>query len=141
MNLELLRVYALSFFGTRYFFGGDDPVGGFDCSGFVSELLRAAGVVPYNFRTNAQGIYAALKATAPSCEPQLGAIAFYGRTPGEIIHIAFCLDGYSMVEAGGGRADTVTDAKAITDNAFVRIRPTRFRKDFLFCVMPKYPAK
>lgn len=139
MDLELLKTYALSFVGVRYTYGGDDPVSGFDCSGFVSELLRASGVEPYNFRTTAQEIYSQLHERSVPCSPQLGALSFYGKSNVAIDHVGFCLDSYSMVEAGGGTAETKTTEIASLKNAFVRLRPVRFRKDYLFTVMPKYP--
>lgn len=138
MNLDLLKAYALSFLATPYFWGGDDPMSGFDCSGFVSELLRASGVVPHNFRTNAQGLFNFLKSKASATQPQLGAIAFFGKSVNEISHVGFCLDGVTMIEAGGGGSSTTDEAAASIQNAFVRLRPTRFRKDFLFAVMPIY---
>ncbi len=138
MNLELLKVYALSFIGTPYNFGGDDPMSGFDCSGLTCELLRAASLVPYNFRTNAQGLFNLLKPIATVSAPALGAIAFFGKGPNEIVHVAFCLDAETMIEAGGGDSTTASEAIASKQNAFVRLRPTRFRRDFLFTIMPKY---
>jgi lipoprotein Spr len=138
MNLELLKLYALSLIGTPYFFGGDDPMSGFDCSGLVSEMLRAAGLVPYNFRTNAQGLFNEFKSKATPTLPALGAIAFFGKSVSEITHVAFCLDSFTMVEAGGGDSSTTTDAVASKQNAFVRLRPVKFRKDFLLTIMPNY---
>lgn len=140
MNLELLKVYALSFIGTGYYWGGDDPLSGFDCSGFVSELLRASGVVPHNFRTNAQGLFTMLKSKAMPTQPCLGAVAFFGKSVNEISHVGFCLDSVTMIEAGGGNSATIGEEVASMQNAFVRLRPTRFRKDFLFAVMPQYPV-
>lgn len=140
MNLELLREYAMRLIGTPYFFGGDDTMSGFDCSGFVSELLRASGLESYTFRTNAQGILNALKSRGNIMPAQLGALAFYGKSPIDVDHIAFCIDEYSMIEAGGGDGTTLNLVTAIRQNAFVRIRPVRFRRDFLFTLMPEYPV-
>ena len=36
---------ALSYRGTPYVWGGDDP-SGFDCSGFVLECLKSVGLLP-----------------------------------------------------------------------------------------------
>lgn len=138
MNLELLKAYALCFVGTKYFFGGDDPVSGFDCSGLVSEMMRAAGVVPFNYHANAQGLYQLLKPLSSPCQPKLGAVVFFGKSFEEITHIGFCVDEHSMVEAGGGDHNTVSSDVASRQNAFVRVRPARFRKDFLGAVMPPY---
>ncbi len=142
MNLSLLKQYAISLIGIKYFFGGDDAVSGFDCSGLVSELMRAAGLVPYNYRENAQGIHDFLKATgAHTLGPVTGSIAFYGKSSTEIHHIGFCLDSNTMVEAGGGDSTTKNDQVAIQQNAFVRMRPIKFRKDFLFALWPNYPTQ
>lgn len=139
MDLQLLKTYALSFIGRPYFFGGDDPLSGFDCSGFACELLRATGIMPYSYRTNAQGVYEFIKqAPGVLTYPDLGAFSFYGKNLKEIHHVGFCLDKFTMVEAGGGDASTVSGEIAIQKNAFVRLRPIRFRKDFLITSMPKY---
>lgn len=138
MNLELLKAYAISLFGYVYHFGGDDPLSGFDCSGLACEFLRAAGVVPYNYRTNAQGLFELLKSKGIPCMPCKGALSFYGKSINEITHVGFCLDDVSMIEAGGGTAETINDEVASAHNAFVRMRPIRYRKDFLLTVMPPY---
>jgi cell wall-associated NlpC family hydrolase len=134
MDLQLLKIYALSLVGTRYFYGGDDPISGFDCSGLACELMRAAGVVPWNFRSNAQGLFAAVKGVMGPTQPCLGALAFYGKSLSDIDHVAFCLDETTMIEAGGGDATTLTPEVASRQNAFVRLRPIRFRKDFLCAI-------
>jgi hypothetical protein len=79
-----------------------------------------------------------LKPIAHACPPSLGAIAFFGKSPTQITHVAFCVDTVTMVEAGGGDSSTIGNEVASMQNAFVRLRPTRFRKDFLFSVMPLY---
>ncbi len=138
MKKKILHKYAMTFIGTRYFYTGDDPISGFDCSGFVCELLRACGLVPYKFRTNAQGIYEHLKASSKSCLPEFGALMFFGKSATEISHIGFCLDSDTMIEAGGGDSETISEAVASDRNAFVRLRPVGFRKDLLFTILPNY---
>ncbi len=141
MDTQLLKTYALSFLGKPYFYGGDDPISGFDCSGLVSELMRAAGLVPWNWRSNAQGIYDALNGNGmrgnPTC---LGALVFFGPSEKSINHVGFCVDSHTMVEAGGGDSNTTTGAKASQTNAFVRLRPIRFRRDLVAVIVPEYPA-
>lgn len=144
MNLELLKLYALSMLGTRYTYGthasgGDDPIHGFDCSGFGSEIARAAGLVPWNYRSNAQGLYDRLSKGA-LMGARLGAFSFYGRSLKEISHVGFCLDSQTMIEAGGGDSSTITEEVAAQKNAFVRMRPILYRKDFLCTVFPGYPG-
>ena len=140
----MLIRYAMTFIGTRYLFGtapsgGDDPGAGFDCSGFASELLRAAGVLKYRDRLNAQGIYAHLRTGGEICEPRAGAFSFYGKSATEISHVGFCIAPGYMIEAGGGDETTLDTTTAARQNAFTRIRPVRFRRDFVACVMPAYP--
>lgn len=144
MDLALLKSYVISLIGTPYFYGGDDPISGFDCSGLASEILRASGLCAWNWRGNAQAIHDLLssksmlmKGTTPQVQ-QLGAFAFYGVNAANIDHVTFCLDGTTMVEAGGGDHTTVTKDIASRQNAFVRLRPIRFRKDFLCAIMPLY---
>lgn len=140
MDLQLLKTYALSLIGTPYFYGGDDPISGIDCSGLASELLRAAGLVAYNWRGNAQQIYDLLCDVHPSSGPMpgLGAFAFFGKDGRSIVHVGFCLDHVTMIESGGGDHTTKTIEIASRQNAFVRLRPIRFRKDFFCCVTPLY---
>lgn len=137
--MNLLRDYALSFVGTEYHYSGDDPLGGFDCSGFVQELLKSAGVVSHNTsKMNAQMLFDLLEPNSVQNAWALGSIAFFGESLKKISHIGFCLDAYRMIEAGGGDSDTVTHDVAIKRNAFVRIRPIKYRKDFLLVMKPSY---
>lgn len=140
MDINLLKVYVMAFLGKPYFYGGDDPVSGFDCSGFVSEILRASGVAPWNYRDNAQGIFNLLHLKYKPCLPQLGAIIFFGKAPGFISHVGFCINEFVMIEAGGGTSETVTNDAAIKRNAFVRLRPINYRKDVVEILWPSYPA-
>lgn len=139
MDPSILRAYALSMIGKPYFWSGDDPVSGFDCSGLVSELLRAAGVVPNSYRDTAQGLYTKFSADGDVNRWAFGSLAFYGKDWNSITHVGFALDSYCMIEAGGGNSETTTEATASTRNAFVRIRAIKYRKDFLGVVRPRYP--
>lgn len=135
--MELLRTYALSFIGTRYRWGGDDPIQGFDCSGFVQELLASAGMDPPGDQT-AQGLFNHFEITGTWDSYTLGALAFYGESVTKITHVAMLLDQYRVIEAGGGGSRTNTIDDAATQNAFVRIRPIRRRCDLVAVVKPRY---
>jgi cell wall-associated NlpC family hydrolase len=129
----------MSFVGRPYRWGGDNPLSGFDCSGLVCELLHSAGVITEDM--NAMGLYSFLRDRAKWGSYGLGAIAFYGKPDGGITHVGFCVDGYRMLEAGGGDDSTINEARADRQNAFVRIRLITARKDFVCVMMPEYKLK
>lgn len=131
--------YAERFIGKPYIWGGDDPIRGFDCSGLVQEILAAVGLDPAGDQ-NAEALYQYFKVHGKVCEvAEAGALAFFGKGP-VATHVAFCIDGSRMVEAGGGGSKTLTEADAIKQNAYVRIRPVDRRKDIRGYLMPLYPA-
>lgn len=129
----------MTFAGTPYLYGGKNPLTGLDCSGLVVELLMAAGAVPFGFEANAQGIYSLLSGNDHCLDGQLGALAFFGPSVKAIDHVGFCLDEARMIEAGGGHADCITIEIAKKESAFVKVRPIRYRRDFLCVIMPNYP--
>lgn len=139
MNMQFLIAYAMQFVGTHYYWSGDDPLGGFDCSGFASELMRAAGVLKYNERLSSQGLFNRFERNG-NYALKAGALSFYGKSVNEISHVGFCLDALSMLEAGGGNSTTTLVETAAAQNAFVRIRPIRYRKDYLTAIYPPYPG-
>lgn len=130
--------YALSFVGIAYRWGGDDPMAGYDCSGFVQEILASVGMDPPGDQT-AEGL---LRHFSPSgrylfkdtMEP--GALVFYGKN--QATHVALGIDEFRVIEAAGGGSKTTDLPAAIRDNAFIRIRPWRYRSDFLCAIMPPY---
>lgn len=142
MIRSTLYDYAFRFVGLPYRWGGDDAIAGFDCSGYVVELLRAAGLVGNREDMTAQGLYhrfASHPINHMTCERSpFGALAFYGRGPGEITHVAFCIDRHTMLEAGGGGKATTTRDAAERDNAYVRVRSILSRTDLVAVVMPPY---
>jgi hypothetical protein len=67
-----------------------------------------------------------------------GALVFYG-SESRITHVAFCIDTFRVLEAGGGNSTTQTPTDAARQNAYVRVRPARQRRDLVSIIMPKYP--
>lgn len=129
--MHILYDYAMSFVGKPYIWGGDDAVQGFDCSGLVIEILQAAGVLPRNYDTTAQGLYLRFKNSGRIVlSPDFGDLAFYGSYE-KITHVGFCMDNHLMLEAGGGGSRTKTVQDAIDQNAYIRIRPIKSRKDLI----------
>lgn len=119
--------------GIPYIWGGDDP-SGYDCSGFILELLKSHGIVENGFDATSKGLFTRLKArTGSAVVPAagFGRIAFYGSDIGTITHVAICLDDRLVAEAGGGDQTVKTADDAARKNAFIRIRPLACRKDLV----------
>lgn len=136
--MDLLVDYALRFIKVPYIWGGAHPLDGFDCSGLVQEILRSVGCDPKGDQT-AQALYTHLRIKGKSTNPQAGAIVFFGRSLDKITHVAFMIDEYRMVEAGGGGSKTRTVNDAVAHEAFTRVRPLTNRSDLLAVIMPDYP--
>lgn len=77
-RIKIAREVAMSFIGTYYKWGGDDP-SGFDCSGFVIEILKSVGAFPRQGDSTAAGLY---ERYARANGPDLGNLVFYGTNNG-----------------------------------------------------------
>ena len=136
---KVLYDYCLSFLGKPYIWGGDDPIIGYDCSGLVQEILHSVGALDTNDDLTAQGLYDYFEHKAPhmiGC--QFGALVFYGESVLKITHVAFGLDAYRIIEAGGGGRSNINPSDAAANNAFVRIRPVGRRVDKVAVLKPQY---
>lgn len=143
MDLDILNQYALKFVGIPYMFGGKNPMEGLDCSGLVSEILKAGGILRYDAELSSQDLFDFFIANpnkgSKCLAPQVGAIAFFGGSTDHIGHVAYCLNATLMIEAGGGRPNTLTIQDAINAKAFVKLRRVSYRLDQVAIVMPNYP--
>lgn len=135
--MQYLIAYAFEYVGTPYRWGGETHEG-IDCSGLVQEILMSVGIDPEGDQT-AQGLYDYFVQNSGGTEIGAGSLAFYGRSIREITHVAFMIDKYRVIEAGGGGSKTLTKDDAIKQNAFVRVRALKRRKDLVAIVNPKYP--
>jgi len=122
---KIAVLYAWEFVGTFYKWGGDDP-SGFDCSGFVIEVLKSVGILPRRFDTTAHGLYKKFKNNTV-VKPKAGDLVFWPKRtkPNEAGHIELCIDGLHTLGASGGGSKTLTPADAIRDNAFIKMRPIK----------------
>jgi cell wall-associated NlpC family hydrolase len=112
-------------YGKPYIWGGDDAVAGFDCSGFVIEILQSVGILPAGDWT-AAGLWERFTTSRVS-EATAGCLVFWRTGSGRIRHIEFCIgDGLSLGASGGG-SRTQTRQDAIRHNAFVKVRPIEGR--------------
>lgn len=129
---EVIQKLAFSLLGVPYKFGGRNRIEGFDCSQSVIELKIAEGKLPHGYDSTAQGLFnkfGPLKNGAP----EFGDLAFFGINKTNITHVGFVLTKSFMFEMGGGDSKTVTLKDAIEKGACGRIRPMKYRKDFLGC--------
>lgn len=133
--MTYLTRYALSFLRTPYKWGGDD-FSGFDCSGFVLELLEAGGL-KLSDKTAHQLYHYMMHEGFPLDKPREGAIVFFGSKQ-KVTHTAYCVDGEFIIEAGGGGRKTTSRAAAIRDNAWIRLRRYEYRSDLVAIRYPQY---
>lgn len=134
--MEHLILYAYQFVGIPYIFGGQHPAQGLDCSEYVQIILRYGGF-KFEKDMTAAALYDHFK-HAP-CTPQPGALAFYGKPGIHISHVAFCVNSFQILEAGGGHSDTFTVQKAIEQRAFIRGSFLNCRTDLTGVFLPDYP--
>jgi peptidoglycan endopeptidase LytE len=141
MNMTFLLQYAFRLITDPYHWGGDDPIMGFDCSGFVQELLMAAGVIKRvgSEKLNALTLFNWLMQHGGSQGTfGAGSIAFFGKSVTEISHVGFCIDSSYMLHYGSGDHTTTSADRAAEQNAFGRMDLIRYRADFLCVVKPAY---
>tara|TARA_Y100001963_G_C6726152_1_gene421538 strand:+ start:621 stop:1043 length:423 start_codon:yes stop_codon:yes gene_type:complete len=129
---EIMIKYAKSFIGTPYKWGGNG-VSGFDCSGFIQEVLGCVGLDPRGDQT-AQRLYDHFLKHSKGSGIAPGSLLFWGSTPEKITHVSLAIDYFYHIEAGGGNSRTTTIEVAESQGAMVRIRPLKSRKDLISAI-------
>jgi cell wall-associated NlpC family hydrolase len=128
--LRLLAVeIAKSHQGTWYRWGGDDP-SGFDCSGFVIEVLKSVGALPRHGDWTAH-VLATEMGWVFTNPPLPGDLVFWcsSRNRQKVIHVEMMINGDLAIGASGGGSRTVNSEIAMAQNAFIKIRPVRSRSN------------
>ena len=120
--------YLESLVGTPYVWGGKDPAVGLDCSGAVTVAYEKARLAlpGARYRYGSADLHKTLEGTT---DPQPGDLAFYGK--GRVSHVMMVVDEKNVVGATGGGPKTKTREDAEKIGAYVRKRPTDYRKDLV----------
>ena len=83
--------------GLPYLWGGRTPLG-FDCSGFVQQVMAEQGV---RLPRDAEDQYRAVQALGPSARPTTGDLVFFGPRRGRVTHVGLVLGEGRFVHAQG----------------------------------------
>ena len=118
--------YAWAFLGLPYQWGGDDPIRGFDCSGFVIEALQGVGVLPHGFDTTADGLYRKFRGNETAA-PGAGCLVFWFGADGKAKHVEMLVNDLHVIGASGGGSATTSREAAAEHNAFIKMRPLGYR--------------
>jgi cell wall-associated NlpC family hydrolase len=125
-----------------YQWGGNNPLQGLDCSGFVCWCLKSVGLLAFPDDLSAQALYNrfALALAVPRPESiSAGCLLFFGDGPQEIQHVAIAVSPTRMIEAGGGASATTDRAMASRQGAMVRRVMIARRRDLVDWRLPEYP--
>ncbi len=112
---------AANFLNIKYQWGGLSPEQGFDCSGFVWEVLTSLG---FKFPSNGEGkrrsqfLFDIMIGEGKRAQIMPGDLLWFGKSITEITHIAIAISDMLMIEAGGEGSES-------TNAGFIRIRPIR----------------
>jgi cell wall-associated NlpC family hydrolase len=102
INIELAKKYL----GRPYVWGGNcEAEGGYDCSGFVFQILHQSGFIVG--RDTAQGYYDTFSKYEVSKNIATGDLLFFGKSKKSITHIAIALDSKTMIESIGNSRNTI----------------------------------
>lgn len=134
MDGNIIVQNAIKYLGKPYVWGGEsDAEGGYDCSGYVYNVLNDSGIKIG--RTTAQEYYNKYKGNA-SNKKVAGALLFFGKSVTSITHVAIASgDGVHMYESIGSSKNTKTNkGKGVTYSYISR------RKDLVAVCTPFKPS-
>ena len=124
---QLMVEYSKTFIGKPYLWGGEGPEG-YDCSGFIQEVLKCVGLDPRGDQT-AQGLYKYFSKNGLGTGIKEGSLLFWGKSKDKITHVSMAINYFHHIEAGGGGSIIKNLEIARTSGAMIRVRPINSRKD------------
>lgn len=102
---EIIKA-AKKYLGKPYVWGGEsDKEGGYDCSGYVSNVLYDAGVVKTFKRFTAQSLYNSSVGSKVKTKKEAD-IIFFGSDPKNVTHVAIYAGNNKIYESKGGSVNT-----------------------------------
>ncbi len=146
---EILKMVINKLLYLPYKWGGENPIPfigedvstddpGYDCSGYVQELLKSVGLDPLHDQTSqALHDHFSIESIGEKNKIKFGTLLFFGRTPDRIRHVAMAVSGKFMTEAAGGGRTTRTLCDAVQQKAFIRIRAISRRTDLVGVYYPR----
>ncbi|OGD20342.1 MAG: hypothetical protein A2Y70_02060 [Candidatus Aminicenantes bacterium RBG_13_64_14] len=118
--------YVWSFLGLPYRWGGDDPVGGFDCSGLIVEVLQGVGLLLHGTDMTANGFYLRYSAHVVT-KGYAGCLVFWFNPDNLATHVEMMIDDFHTIGASGGGSATTSSEAAAQANAYIKMRPLGYR--------------
>jgi len=135
-DVEFATWYASQFIGVPYKWGGNDPMAGFDCSGYCIEILKGVGVLSRHGDWTAQGLWDKFKEKKVTAPIEGCLVFWYNRSHTKIIHVEYCIDRKRSIGASGGGSRTVTVQDAIEQDAYIKVRPFTSRPNIAGFLYP-----
>lgn len=128
---------AHSMLNTPYLWGGNSPLIGVDCSGFIQTVLSSVGIDPPGDQTS-QALYNHLSKKGWPSQLAKGSVLFFGKNRQEITHVSMAYNEKLMIESSGGDSKTKTLQDAIDKDARVKINPINRRSDLVAVLKPQF---
>ena len=121
---KIVSSLALHFLGLPYIWGGDDTIKGFDCSGFIIELLKSVGKLPRDGDWTAETLYLRFRNKQVNNAKE-GCLVFWANNKRKVNHVEYVYKCGLTIGASGGGSKTLTEKDAINHNAYIKMRPMR----------------
>jgi cell wall-associated NlpC family hydrolase len=113
-----LRTVVAELLGVPYLWGGRTPLG-FDCSGFVQQVMAARGVA---LPRDAHDQFLACRRVATAKKARRGDLVFFGRARSRLSHVGVVLGRGVYAHARGTvRINSLDPDNALYDNALARM--------------------
>jgi len=133
--MRLSHLLILECLNVPYIWGGNSPMLGLDCSGFVQWVLKKMDMLDKNIDHTAQMIHdESIKNCALSSRVKGDCLLFFGADRFSITHVAISINEDWMAEAAHGGSHCLMEQQAIDRGARVEFNRINRRKDLVSCL-------